>query len=50
MKKYENDIDYKGFNIVIWKESGKRVFAIGTKVFPKMSSAKEYVDNIKKSS
>lgn len=46
MKKYENDIDYKGFNIVIWREDGKRIFAIGTKEFPNIVFAKEYVDNI----
>ncbi len=45
-KKYENDIDYKGFNIVIWNDNGKRVFAIGTKEFPHMPFAKEYVDKI----
>ena len=45
-KKYENDIDYKGFNIVIWNDNGKRVFAIGNKEFPHMPFAKEYIDKI----
>ncbi len=46
MRKYENDIDYKGFNIVIWNDSGKRVFAIGTKDFANIVFAKEYVDKV----
>jgi hypothetical protein len=47
-KKYENDVDYKGFNIVIWKKDGNRIFAIGTKEFPHMLFAKEYIRNILK--
>lgn len=41
-KKYENNIDYKGFNIVIWNDKGNRTFAIGTKEFPNIVFAKEY--------
>ena len=45
-KQYENDIDYRGFNIVVWKKDGNKVFAIGTKEFPHMPFAKKYIDNI----
>lgn len=45
-KKYENDIDYKGHNIVVWNDNGNRIFAIGTKEFPHMPFAKEYIDKI----
>lgn len=47
-RNYENDIDYKGFNIIIWNDNGKRVFAIGNKDFPNIVIVKEWVDNIRK--
>jgi hypothetical protein len=44
-KKYVNEIDYRGFNIVKWKVAkAQYVFGIGTKEFPTIADAKEAVD------
>jgi hypothetical protein len=45
-KKYVNEINYEGQNIVKWQVGkGQYVFAIGTKEFPNIVFAKEYARN-----
>ena len=44
--KCERVIDYKGFSIIIWNKRGNRSFFIGTKEFPHVPAAKEYINNI----